>query len=95
MNGQWKILRTLAAALGLAAFTIALWGLLPAETDDLDRVFCASFALAFAVFLVVLWGRVGLGFLIAGALAPMLVRSGPSLPPAPPIEWQSTQPMRR
>ena len=69
MDGKCKNLRALAAALGLAAFTTALWGLLPAEADDLDRVFCASFALAFAIFLVVLWGRVGSGFLIAGALA--------------------------
>jgi phosphoglycerol transferase MdoB-like AlkP superfamily enzyme len=69
MDGKRKPLRVVAAALGLATFTIVLWGLLPAETDDLDRVFCASFALALAIFLVTLWGRVGLGFLVAGALA--------------------------
>lgn len=59
--------RALAVVLGIGAFSLSLWYLLPNETDLQARVFCASLAFALALFVAVLCGRAGFGFLIAGA----------------------------
>jgi len=69
MDGNRTLRRALGATIGLAAFSIALARLLQAETDPPERLYCAALALTLAVFLAVAWGRIGFGFLTAGALA--------------------------
>lgn len=68
MHGAPTLRRALGAALGMAAFAIALRRLLQTESDDPERLFCAALALALAFFLAVATRRAGFGFLCAGAL---------------------------
>lgn len=69
MDRPSKLLRTLVALLGVAVFSTALYHLLAAEAGVLDRVFCASVALALVMLIVAVCGRIGLAFLLVGALA--------------------------
>ncbi len=69
MDRSRKLLRALVALIGITVFSIALYNLLVAEADGLDRVFCASVAFALVIFIVAACGRIGLAFLLVGALA--------------------------
>ncbi|MFI4968680.1 MAG: sulfatase-like hydrolase/transferase [Lysobacterales bacterium] len=61
--------RGVAWVLASATFAIALYRLLPVESDAQNRLFCLTLAFAVALPVAVVCGRIGFGILIAGALA--------------------------
>jgi hypothetical protein len=68
MDRKNRVLRLAAAVIGVGAFSIALLRLAHTETDLPERLYCTALAGSLAAFLAVLLGRLGSGFLIAGAV---------------------------
>jgi phosphoglycerol transferase MdoB-like AlkP superfamily enzyme len=76
MDRKTHALRLLAALIGIGAFSIALLRAAHTETDLPERLYCMALAGSLAVFLAVLLGRIGSGFLVAGAVTGSLWLAG-------------------